>query len=232
MNAGPVWAVLPVKRFDRAKVRLAGCLDRAQRAALCRTMLTDVLSALARTRGIACIMVVSDEPSLAGLHSRFDFLSCPEIARGGLNAAAAQGVTAAHRSGAEAVLILHSDLPLASAASLDALLAAHRRSGAAVTLVADRRGRGTNAMACPADGTMSFAYGPDSFEAHRGLARSRGMPVRSFISADLALDIDDRSDLALLRGRLSGGRVGHATRAWLQHEAPAAGGGRRAEASS
>jgi len=58
------------------------------------------------------------------------------------------------------------------------------------------------------------------------------MPVRSFISADLALDIDDRSDLALLRGRLSGGGVGHATRAWLQHEAPAAGGGRRAEASS
>ncbi len=223
MTTGTAWAVLPVKRFDMAKARLADCLGRAQRAALCRAMLTDVLSALTQAGGIVRTMVVSNEPSLARLHTRFDFLRCHEAAPGGLNGAAAQGITAARRRGADLALMLHSDLPLASAASVDALLDAHRHGGAAVTLVTDRRGLGTNAMVCPADGSMSFAYGPHSFKAHRRIAHRRGLSMRSFVSDELSLDIDDRADLALLSDRLGGRAVGAATRAWLQHVAPAAG---------
>jgi 2-phospho-L-lactate guanylyltransferase len=55
-------AILPVKRFDDAKRRLAGGLDDDRRRALVVAMLGDVLEAIGGSRGIRRTIVVSGDP--------------------------------------------------------------------------------------------------------------------------------------------------------------------------
>src|SRR2546430_11070420 len=54
-------AILPVKRFDRAKQRLSEALGPEARAALAEAMLRDVLLALARVTGLERTIVRSEE---------------------------------------------------------------------------------------------------------------------------------------------------------------------------
>ena len=55
-------AILPVKRFARAKTRLLGDLIGPQeRAALLRAMLTDVMAAIERSAAIERVVVVTAE---------------------------------------------------------------------------------------------------------------------------------------------------------------------------
>jgi 2-phospho-L-lactate guanylyltransferase len=60
-------AVLPIKRFDAAKQRLAPSLEPAQRRELAEAMVADVLQALAQVTGLAEVIVVSGEPAVAPL---------------------------------------------------------------------------------------------------------------------------------------------------------------------
>src|SRR3989442_15250780 len=56
--------ILPVKRFERAKARLAPGLPDALRGELARAMVSDVLAALAGCEAIERTVVVSGERSL------------------------------------------------------------------------------------------------------------------------------------------------------------------------
>jgi 2-phospho-L-lactate guanylyltransferase len=55
------FAVLPVKRFEDAKQRLRATLPPSGRRTLARAMVHDVLDALDRVRGLACVVVVTAE---------------------------------------------------------------------------------------------------------------------------------------------------------------------------
>ena len=53
--------ILPVKRFGDAKQRLLTALDRPQRAALVKAMLTDVLVGATDARNVERVIVVTSE---------------------------------------------------------------------------------------------------------------------------------------------------------------------------
>ncbi|MGH2926446.1 MAG: hypothetical protein ACRDK1_10815, partial [Solirubrobacterales bacterium] len=59
--SGPA-AIVPVKRFDAAKQRLAEALGEHERAALAAAMLTDVMAAVSRSSRIERAIVVTGEP--------------------------------------------------------------------------------------------------------------------------------------------------------------------------
>ncbi len=84
MTRGKTWAVVPVKPFHSAKVRLAAILDAAERAHLARVMLEDVLDAVARTGDLlaGCIVLTADEDA-AALARQFDVLVLEEPAPAG-----------------------------------------------------------------------------------------------------------------------------------------------------
>src|SRR5438128_2301468 len=99
-------AVLPVKRFERAKQRLAPALGPDGRALLAEAMLRDVLAALAASHELTDVLMVTAEPrerALARLHG-LGVLADP--AEDGQSAAAAIGVAEARRRGAERVLLV------------------------------------------------------------------------------------------------------------------------------
>jgi 2-phospho-L-lactate guanylyltransferase (CobY/MobA/RfbA family) len=65
-----IWAVIPVKEFIGAKHRLSGLLSPPERRLLGETMLTDMLDAVAGSRLLAGVMIVTLDPHATALAKR------------------------------------------------------------------------------------------------------------------------------------------------------------------
>jgi 2-phospho-L-lactate guanylyltransferase len=200
-----VWAIVPVKQFHLAKQRLAPVLSAAEREGLFRAMVADVLDCLRATPGIEHILVVTREPGARALAAAAG-AELLEETLGGLVPAVTQGARAAAGAGAEGVLIVPGDLPLAGPGDLEAVLAAHR-DAPAVTLVADAEGIGTNCLACSPPDLIAFHFGEDSFRAHRRAALAAGVRARVLARPGLALDVDTPGDLQAFAARGLEGRA-------------------------
>jgi 2-phospho-L-lactate guanylyltransferase len=219
------WALVPLRDLAHGKERLAGVLDAATRRALIEAMARDVVAAL-RAAGLAPgrVLLVSEDAEVAALAATLGVgLFRPAPARTDpLNAALAEAAAHAARAGARSVLMLHADLPLASAAALRALYAAHAaQSGARrATLVTDRAGEGSNCLLLGPPLVLRPAFGAGSRARHRSAAKAAGADYREFTDAGLAFDVDFAADLgALVRlGETSDNACGAHTRAWLARQ--------------
>lgn len=181
---GPVAALVPVKSFAQAKVRLAGVLAAPARRSLARYMAEHVLDAAAPLP----TAVVCDDPEVAAWAEQRGALVLWEPGQG-LNGAVQAGVSRLAELGADRVVVAHSDLPLAGP-----LAWVGRFAG--VTLVPDGRDDGTNVLCVPSDAGFAFAYGAGSFRGHGAEARRLGLPVRVVREPGLGRDIDVPADLA------------------------------------
>lgn len=178
-------AVVPVKSFALAKVRLAPALDPATRAELARAMAARVLRA---ARPLPVVVVCDDEEVRAWAQRQgAEALWTPGL---GLNGAVAAGVSHVARQGVARAVVAHADLPLATEL---AWLAAFD----GVTLVPDRHGDGTNVACVPARAGFRFRYGPGSFAEHRAEAARLGLAVRLVPDPALGWDLDVPVDLDL-----------------------------------
>jgi 2-phospho-L-lactate/phosphoenolpyruvate guanylyltransferase len=195
-------AVLPVKRFDDAKQRLGDALRSGTRRALAEAMLTDVLTALRRSKRVDAVVVVTSEHAAVALARAHDATTIPDPEEPGHNPAAREGVRWAIEQGARRVLLVPGDCPALDPTEVDDLLLAHPHSEARVTIVPDRHGTGTNALVlCPPD-AIGPSFGPGSRERHEALARDAGAECRIAEPPSLALDIDTVEDLNVLRAAL------------------------------
>jgi len=150
-------------------------------------LLRGTMAALAGAPSLAGWLVVSRDARLLDLGSRFGAL--------------AQQVAVAH--GAGALLVVPGDLPLVTAAAVEALLAARPPVGPSALLAPARDGRGTNALLLSPPGALEFAFGEDSAPRHRAAARSAGLPMALHEAAEFALDLDTPADLEAV-ARLQG----------------------------
>jgi 2-phospho-L-lactate guanylyltransferase len=216
-------AVLPVKRFSRAKQRLGASVADELRLALAGAMAADVLAALAQVPEIELTIVVTEEPSVAAHARELGASVLPDGAEPGQSQAASAGVAHALARGARRVLCVPGDCPALDPRELSALLARPSPASGEVVVIPDRHGTGTNGLLlAPAD-VIAPAFGPDSCERHLALARAAGVACRVERTRSLLLDIDTGADLQELRARLAAedGRARH-TRAALGLGAPAA----------
>lgn len=191
-----MWAVVPIKQFSIAKMRLAAILDEAQRVQLARAMFRDVLGALDRCDAVCGIVVVSKEPDARPIAAEFGAHFVVEQGND-LSLAVSQGGRHVTAAGGSAMLCIHGDVPLVTAGEIGELIAAQGdRRG--LTLVADRDGTGTNGLAVSPIDLMPFSYGRDSFEAHTETARMLGVGIRTLELEGLSLDIDTSEDIRTL----------------------------------
>lgn len=151
--------VIPVKSPHRAKTRLAPELSAAERMALARAFARDTVDAALAADGVVRVLVVGDEPALAGAAEHV-----LEPAARGLDPAIADGVAAARAGGAVPVAVLLGDLPALRPAELSSALEAAARHPLA--FVRDADGTGTT-LATARDG-VPFApeFGHDSAARH------------------------------------------------------------------
>jgi 2-phospho-L-lactate/phosphoenolpyruvate guanylyltransferase len=201
-----LWVVMPVKDLANAKQRLAGVLNPAERQALFRAMLADVLSTLAATRGLAGILMVTRGPEAKQLANRYGARVLVEEANHGHTAASSFAARTLAKEGGAGMLQLPADIPLVTPADIEALLQAHG-AAPAITLAPSRDRRGSNAVACSPPDLLPLRFGDDSFVPHLERARALGVEPRIVERPGLALDIDTPADLRAFLARPSDTRA-------------------------
>jgi 2-phospho-L-lactate guanylyltransferase len=183
--------LVPLKALAEAKGRLAPEVGPLQRRLLAIAMFEDVIAALQAVPALATPVVVSPDREV---WRRADAMGCRVVEEppgaGDLNAALASAAKAGDGS---PLLVVAADLPLASAAGLERVLAAE----APVAVVPSADGGGTNVLAWRDPGSFAPSFGPDS--AARHLAVPGAVRVDDF---GLSLDVDTVDDLRVVAGRL------------------------------
>jgi 2-phospho-L-lactate/phosphoenolpyruvate guanylyltransferase len=190
-----VWALIPVKALALGKSRLASRLSTAEREELSVAMLRDVLSAIGEAASIEGGLVIHSDPRVADVASEMSIDSVVESeSSDDLNTALTQGLELLAARGAEAVLILPADLPLADAASIEKLVAT-ANIGPSVAICPSLDGDGTNALLLRPPDCILPSFGPGSYERHIAQARDRSCRTWVVRSEQLALDIDEPQHL-------------------------------------
>ncbi len=190
-----VFAVVPVKDLAGTKSRLAPILNPGARAGLTLYMMGRVVRAL-KEAGVGDVCVVSPDPVV--LDEAASRGAVPLVQRSvGLNPALEEGRARALAGGASALLVLPADLPLLDGEDVGAVLEA-AGDGPGLVLAQDGARSGTNALLLRPPDALPFLFGPESFEAHLGAARARGLEVRVCERSHLAFDLDTAGDLRRL----------------------------------
>jgi 2-phospho-L-lactate guanylyltransferase len=193
-------AVLPVKRFDAAKQRLAAGIDAERRRGLAGAMVADVLEAIGEARTIERLIVVSGEPLAQDLASEAGAEVVPDPEDAGHVEAALAGIARAEVEGAERVVLLAGDCPLLDPRELDRLLTGV--PGNYVGVVPDRHGTGTNALLLSPPGAIVPAFGEGSRQRHVEAARAAGIPFGIEELPSIELDLDTPADVIALTREL------------------------------
>ena len=194
------WLVTPVKPFEEGKSRLAKVLSIEERTSLNQQLLTNLLTMVQRAGVCSGMIVVSQSSAalqLAASHGAIPLLEKREpCSSDGLNPALHQARAAALARGADAILVLPADLPWIQPQDIWQLYAAARQQPGVI--IAPSRDNGTNALLLQPPDAIDFAFGPNSFERHQQLAAVVGLPCHVLRAPNLAVDIDQPEDLALL----------------------------------
>jgi 2-phospho-L-lactate guanylyltransferase len=202
-------AVLPVKRFNAAKQRLAAGLDGEQRRTLVAAMVADVLEAIAAARTIERTIVVTGDPIAQELAAQVGAEVVPDPGDGGHVAAALAGIARAEAEAASCVVLLPGDCPLLEPRELDRLLTG--MPSPYVGIVPDRHGPGTNALALSPPDAIVPAFGEGSCARHVAAARAAGIAFGVEELPSLGLDLDTPADVIALTRELES-RPGRARR--------------------
>ncbi len=203
------FAVLPVKRFGAAKVRLGDELSGGTKRALAEAMMTDVLMALRRTKAVSEVLLVTSEPAAEAIGRGYGANVLYDDHEDGQSLATLIGIEHAIEAGATRALLVPGDCPALDPGELEELLD-RPADEPSVVIVADRHGTGTNALLLTPPNVIEPAFGPDSRSRHERAAAAAGVPCSVEHVETLALDVDTSEDLAALRTALANRRGGAA----------------------
>ena len=189
-----IWAIVPVKPFNRAKSRLAKVLTGEQREALAERMFRHTLEVLTGVKRIAGVLAISRDNYALALARDYGVHTVQEGGTPELNAALLRASQVVRSQGANGVLVLPADVPLVSVPDIEQILYLGRYN-TTVVLAPDQREDGTNALLVNPPGFIPFAFGQGSFRRHLISAEELGATVKIYRSERTALDIDIPSDL-------------------------------------
>lgn len=189
-------AAVPAKDLENAKQRLARVLSPHERRALARSMLEDVLEALAAA-GLDSVLVVTKDPEVIALAHRHRIAILEEAESRGHTEAVALAQRHAVESGAERFLTIPGDVPQVTPQEIVTLVEAAPSAPAAV-FAPSRSGFGTNGAVLAPPDLMGLKFGEPSFANHLTAARRRGLDPGVRQLPGLGLDIDGPEDLRAL----------------------------------
>jgi 2-phospho-L-lactate guanylyltransferase len=201
--------LVPVKRLQGAKSRLAASYEPDVRRALALRMSAGVIAAARAAAGVDRVWAVTSDPEVAEL-------GAPLLDDGGLP----WNEGLAHAIGLldgppDVVAIVAGDLPLVTTADVDALIAAIPARGIAVARAHDAGSNGLGLR--PPDALVPNFGLPGSAAIHAERARAAGLEAVLLDRPGLAQDVDTPLDAERVRGLLPPGTV----RDLLDHRTPA-----------
>ncbi len=188
-----IWAVIPMKPIRLAKSRLSGILTQEERQQLVMSLFSHTLSELKASNVLNGILVVSADPIYQNYCDQKHVHFLQEIKTAGLNASINLAAEALLKRHADAMLVIHGDLPLLNQADLIPLIEQTPSPG--VGLVMDRHQAGTNILFTVPPKVIPFCFGENSLIKHQEAARECNIPTHTILSESLSLDIDTPEDL-------------------------------------
>ncbi len=200
-----IWAIVPIKPFNRSKSRLAKVLSPAQRASLAERMFRHTLEVLTSVQQIAGTLVISRDTGALAIARDYGVHTVQESGTPELNAALLRASQVIGSQGVDGVFVLPADIPFVNAEDIQEILHLGRYN-MTVVLAPDRNDEGTNGLLVNPPGLIPFAFGVGSFRRHMIEADEAGATVKIYRSESIALDIDVPDDLALYY-RLTGQKV-------------------------
>ena len=187
-----MWAIVPVKTFDRAKQRLANVLSEDERRSLMLAMARDVLTCLSTCSNLSGILIVSRAPEADALAQTFAterFAESPDAnLPESLEQATQHLVT---NFDAQGVIIVPADVPGILPDELDQILAEHET----VTIMPDAENVGTNGLICSPPGRIPYVFDGKSFKPHVDAAYEAGLSPKVVPGTRFTLDVDLPQDL-------------------------------------
>ncbi len=201
-----VAALVPFKRFTRAKSRLRTHYSDAEVVEIGRALLADVLDALRAAKRVERVVVLTDDPEVAALARDAGAEARVRDPDPGLNEVLELGTRALAAEGFDAVLIALGDVPLLRGEDVDRVIDAGATSGVVVVPSPDG---GTPLLFRHPPERIPLRFGPASAARHVEEARARGLdPTPPEPLAELARhDLDTPEDAARLRAAGARGRT-------------------------
>lgn len=191
-----VYAIVPVSSLDGAKSRLGAVLDAEERRDLVVGLVSTTIRAAVATPGIAETLVITPDDDVRAMALDAGARPIRQRSRG-LNDGLREARSEALAAGATSVLIVPIDLPGITPDALGAVLAASASAAPPlVVIVADRHGRGTNALLLAPPDVIDPAFGGDSRDAHAAAAAAVGARLME-MDGPLQEDLDTPDDLLL-----------------------------------
>lgn len=196
--------LLPVKSPRRAKSRLAAELGEAAAARVATTLFEDALTLIASADGLEW-WVISDDPDVLTHAAGAGFRTLRDKGEG-LNEAVTGALPEIRDSGATALLVIPSDVPLAWKGDLDDVLDTGETSD--VVVVPSGADGGTNALFMSPPDILEPRFGAASLQAHIAAAERAKIRCSVLSLPRLALDLDTIEDARELAARPSGPHEG------------------------
>lgn len=196
--------LVPVKEHKNAKSRMSTMLAADERALLAKTMFEDVADTLASLSSPVVIVTNSQEAAQQArkLGWRVLWETCQVSESASVDAASAQ----LRQEGITSVLRLPADLPLVTSADIEQIFAGAMPAPSAVLVPSGDR-MGTNALLRTPPDLFSSRFGHNSFVLHMQEARRSKAQIRVTENSNIALDLDDTSDLRRFLERPSNTRT-------------------------
>lgn len=187
-----VAAIIPVKRFSKAKTRLG--LDQEKTERLCSLMLDEVLATISKSKKISKIILVSKDESALEIGKKYNAVQITEQNESGVNAAVSLPEKFLLENGFESSVVFPQDIPLMQPEDIDNLLG-FQRFAKSLLVVPSRKFDGTNALVRSPIDIMETHYDEDSYRIHLTTAKSRGIRSSFVLIPRIMLDVDDISDI-------------------------------------
>jgi 2-phospho-L-lactate/phosphoenolpyruvate guanylyltransferase len=201
------FAIVPVKKFENAKVRLSPMLSADDRIHLSSLMLDDTLSMLAGVQPLQQVIVVSGDRRAEEITGGHGAKFLHEQKESGVNSAVMMADSYCIKQGADATVVVPQDLPLLDANDVAMACDLAVNEDRCIVICPSLRYDGTNLLLRKPPSVMETYYDNDSYETHIKAASQRGIPVKLFFSKKLMSDIDTPEDARQLAKEAGSGKT-------------------------
>jgi 2-phospho-L-lactate guanylyltransferase len=186
--------IIPVKRLDKGKSRLARLLNAKERAMLSTAMLKDILHVISYSHYISDVFVVTSDDTVKEIAYSYGALVLKDEDKGVNHAVS---LTNEYVKDYHASVILPHDIPLISNLDIAMLYTSALYTKECVVITPSHRLDGTNALLRKNPLIIDTHYDEDSYMLHIKEAMDKGVRVKILLSKGLMYDIDEVDDLRL-----------------------------------
>jgi 2-phospho-L-lactate guanylyltransferase len=190
-----IFAIVPVKRLENGKSRLATFLSSTERIKLCELLLKDTLSTLKKTSRISEVIVVSSDVQAEKIAKRYDAKFLKEDKDSGVNEAVAFADGYCSEARATATLVIPQDLPLLLPEDIDRICESAEGYEKCLVICPSLRYDGSNALLRKPSLLLQTHYENNSYQTHLKIARDIGANVNVILSRRIMTDLDTVEDV-------------------------------------